>query len=282
MKHIAYHGIGLALLLGVLGLPASAQDQSQQSDSSLGAYARQIRKDSDTKKPTRTFDNDNLPKDDKLSVVGPAPESGPESSTASPEGAPAAGESKPATEAKGEGEAAKSGEEKNETKAENKSAEKSAEKSDDKTKTEAAAESTTETKAEAKPEAPPLAPGQVASAAAQNAAAPAAPSTPEEEQAAKEKMNKQWGEKLDSQKDSINLLNRELDVLEREYKLRAAAMYGDAGNRFRNQADWDKQDAQYKQQIADKQKAIDDAKQKLDDMQEDARKAGVPSSASEQ
>ena len=42
-------------------------------------------------------------------------------------------------------------------------------------------------------------------------------------------------------------------------------------------ADWDKQDAQYKQQIADKQKALDDAKQKLDDMQEDARKAGVPS-----
>ncbi len=58
-------------------------------------------------------------------------------------------------------------------------------------------------------------------------------------------------------------------------------MYGDAGTRFRNSADWDKQDTQYKQQIADKQKAVEDAKQKLDDMQEDARKAGVPPSVRE-
>ena len=49
-------------------------------------------------------------------------------------------------------------------------------------------------------------------------------------------------------------------------------MYADAGNRLRNATDWDKQDAQYKQQIADKQKALDDAKQRLDDLQEEARK----------
>ena len=58
-------------------------------------------------------------------------------------------------------------------------------------------------------------------------------------------------------------------------------MYADAGNRLRNSAEWDKQDAQYKQQIADKQKALEDAKQKLEDMQEDARKAGVPASVRE-
>src|SRR5260370_422652 len=61
----------------------------------------------------------------------------------------------------------------------------------------------------------------------------------------------------------------------------AAAMYGDVGNRLRNSADWDKQDAQYKQQIADKQKALDDAKQKLEDLREEGRTAGVPSSVSE-
>ena len=77
------------------------------------------------------------------------------------------------------------------------------------------------------------------------------------------------------------MLARELDVLQREYQIRAAAMYADAGNRMRNDADWDKQDAQYKQQIADKQKALDEAKQKLDDVQEDARKAGAPASAIE-
>jgi hypothetical protein len=70
-------------------------------------------------------------------------------------------------------------------------------------------------------------------------------------------------------------------VLQREYQLRAAAIYADAGNRMRNSADWDKQDAQYKQQIADKQKALDEAKQKLDDLDEEARKAGAPSSVRE-
>ena len=58
-------------------------------------------------------------------------------------------------------------------------------------------------------------------------------------------------------------------------------MYADVGNRLRNSAEWDKQDAQYKQQIADKQKALDDAKQKLEDLREAARKAGVPSSVRE-
>jgi len=50
---------------------------------------------------------------------------------------------------------------------------------------------------------------------------------------------------------------------------------------LRNSSEWDKQDQQYKQQIADKQKALDDAKQKLEEMQEQARRAGVPSSMRE-
>ena len=78
------------------------------------------------------------------------------------------------------------------------------------------------------------------------------------------------------------MVSRELDVLQREYQLRAAAMYADAGNRLRNQGDWDKQDVQYKQQIADKQKSVDDAKQKLDDLREEARKSGAPTSVQEQ
>ncbi len=102
------------------------------------------------------------------------------------------------------------------------------------------------------------------------------------EQAAKEAAWKQWGDRLTQQQSQIDLNTRELDVLQREYQIRAAAMYADVGNRLRNSTDWDKQDAQYKQQIADKQKALDDAKQKLDDMQEEARKAGVPASVREQ
>ena len=83
------------------------------------------------------------------------------------------------------------------------------------------------------------------------------------------------------QKSKVDLLNRELDVEQREYQLRAAAMYADAGNRLRNSGNWDKEDADYKQKIAEKKKAADAAKQQLDDMQEDARKAGVPSSVRE-
>lgn len=93
--------------------------------------------------------------------------------------------------------------------------------------------------------------------------------------------DQEWKKKITDQKDQIDLLSRELDVMDREYRMRAAAFYADAGNRLRNQADWDKQDAQYKQQIADKQKALDDAKQKLEDTQERARKAGVPSAQRE-
>jgi len=198
MKHMAYRGIGIALLLGMLGVTAGAQNQSSSnskstSTDSLGDYARQIRKTPAPSKP-KVFDNDNLPTDDKLSVVGTVRDSS----------APANSDEKSAT----------------------------------------------------------------------------APSSPKDDQAAK-LAAKQWEDRLAAQKDQIDLLNRELDVLQREYQLRAAAMYADAGNRLRNSADWDKQDAQYKQQIADKQKALDDAKQKLDDMQEDARKAGVQSSATE-
>jgi hypothetical protein len=231
MKRIACSGIGLVLFLGLTGLPAGAQNQAPTSSQtpapspsspgpSLGDYARQVRKDpgTTTSKP-KVFDNDNLPRDDKLSVVGRTPASASDSSAAQSEtAAPAANDAKGASEAK--------------------------------------------TESQVKPPS--------------NNAAPA----PDDE-AAKAAASKQWADKLATQKDQIDLLGRELDVLQREYQIRAAAMYADAGNRMRNSADWDKQDTQYKQQIADKQKALDDAKQKLEDTQEEARKAGVPSAVRE-
>ncbi|MBZ5721618.1 MAG: hypothetical protein LAO03_14665 [Acidobacteriia bacterium] len=93
----------------------------------------------------------------------------------------------------------------------------------------------------------------------------------------KQQMYKDWQKKISTQKDQVDLLARELDVVQREYRLRAAAFYADAGNRLRSSGSWDQEDAQYKQQIADKQKALDKAKEALDDLQEQARKAGVPS-----
>ena len=254
MKRIACSGIGLVLSVGLLGLSAFAQDQSQSGESSLGDYARQVRKAPATKQ--KVFDNDNLPKDTKISIIGQPPaegaptESSGEAKPADSTAAPAAGENKtaPAGEAKAPAD----------------------------TKAPADSKSATEEKAPLKSEAKP---------ADDKAPLKSTAKTPQEEEAEKEAAKqaaiKQWEDKLTAQKEQIDLLARELNVLQREYQIRAAAMYADAGNRMRNSADWDKQDAQYKQEIADKQKAFDDAKQKLDDMQEEARKAGVPTSARE-
>jgi hypothetical protein len=201
MNRITYIGLGFAFVLStvLLAPPAGAQTTSQaqvpvQGQSSLGDYARKVRKDpGDAKAKPKVFDNDNLPTNDKLSIVGPAP-----AANATP---------KPA-----EGKDA--------------------------------------------------------------AAKPAA--SADEEQAKKQAAWKAWQDRLSAQKDSIDLASRELDVLQREYQLRAAAMYADVGNRMRNATQWDKEEADYKQKTADKQKAVEDAKQKLEDMKEEARKAGVP------
>jgi len=220
MKHIAYVGFGFVLFASSVVVPASAQQspasstQSQnQPQPSLADYARQMKKDSpQPKSKPKVFDNDNLPTNDKLSVVGAQP----------PVAADQSSEAKPA----------------------------------DSTRNVPAAtdkKSATETKAAAT----------------------------EDDQAKRQAALKEWQQKLTAQKDQIDLADRELDVLKREYQIRAASFYADAGDRLRNSAAWDKQDTQYKQQIADKQKALDDAKQKLEAMQEEARKAGIPAAMRE-
>ncbi len=193
MKRIILIGFVFALLTALVSSALAQAAAPAQDQSSLGDYAKKIRKDPGTAKARpKVFDNDNLPTEDKLSVVG-------QQSAANTAGAAP---------------------------------------TDDK-----------------------------------NAASAA-----DDDQAKKQAAWKAWQTKLTAQKDQIDLATRELDVLQREYQLRAAAMYADAGNRMRNEAQWDKQDADYKQKIADKQKAVEDAKQKLGDMQEEARKDGVPSS----
>jgi hypothetical protein len=196
MKRITYIGLGFAFALSsvLLASPAGAQTTSQApSQSSLGDYARKVRKDPAAKAKPKVFDNDNLPTDDKISIVGP----------------------------------------------------------------------------------PPAADATEKPAASKDAAAKPAASA-DDEQAKKQAAWRAWQDKLTAQKDSIDLASRELDVLQREYQLRAAAMYADVGNRMRNATQWDKEEAEYKQKMADKQKAVEDAKQKLEDMKEEARKAGVP------
>jgi len=220
MKRIAWLA-GISLFLAALTSVGFAQDAS------LGDLARQARKQKGQKAPAvKKYDNDNLPMNDKLSVVGQAPEE-----TADANAPATSGEPAPAGD------------------------------SADKTGTAAAG------------------PGE-------NAPAPKS-TNPEEkkpavdEQAQKQQMFKEWQNKIHEQQNQVDMLNREVDIANREYRLRAAAFYADAGNRLRNAVAWDKEDAQYKDQITEKQKKLDEAKKQLEDLQEQARRAGVPSSMRE-
>ena len=180
---------------------------------SLGDYARAARKAK--LQPASTshhYDNDNLPKNDHLSVVGPE-------SSGNADNPPA-----PTTAS---------------------------------AQTDAAKTTTKDPNAEAAD------------------GAKATTKDPKAEAADRQKAAEALQKKIDEQKQKVDALNHELDLAQREYRLRVAAMYSDAGNRLRNQGAWDKEDARCQQEMADKQKAIEAAKQQLDAALEEAQKAGL-------
>ncbi|MGB9197311.1 MAG: hypothetical protein WCB53_10365 [Terriglobales bacterium] len=183
--------IAVGTILAALVLPGGAafgQGSSQGSQQSLGDAARVARQKKAQMEPaTRQYDNDNLPTNETLSVVGPEPAT--------------------ATDQK---------------------------------------------------------------AAEQQSAAASAAAAEKSQQNAQEMQSK-----LDAQKAKIDQLSHELDLDQREYRMRAAVFYSDAGNRLREATQWDKDDARYKAEIETKQKALDDAKAQMVTLQEDARKAGV-------
>jgi hypothetical protein len=92
---------------------------------------------------------------------------------------------------------------------------------------------------------------------------------------ARQQATNEMQKKLDEQKSKIDQLAHELDLDQREYRLRAVAYYGDAGTRLRDKDTWDKDETNYKTEIESKQKALDDAKAQLGEFQEEARKAGM-------
>jgi hypothetical protein len=208
MKIVQCSSMAFLIFLGILVGLATAAPQSQ----SLGDYARAVRKD---KKPStpKQYDNDNLPVNEKLSVVG---------NTSGDSSAPS-----------GDAKAIKDGDQPGND-------------SDGKT-------------------------------ADQKKLDPKADETPEQREA----RYNGWKENISKEKGEMDQASKELDLLQREYRLRAAAFYGDAGVRLRNSAEWDKENTQYQQQIAEKQKDVEAAKQKIEDLEEQARKAGVPSAVRE-
>ena len=91
----------------------------------------------------------------------------------------------------------------------------------------------------------------------------------------KEKLAASFKAKADEQKKNIAQLERELDVAQREYRVKVAIYYADVGNNLRDSKKWAEEDRKQRAELDDKQKAIAAAKQKLADIQEAARKEGV-------
>ena len=81
--------------------------------------------------------------------------------------------------------------------------------------------------------------------------------------------------KVNAQKAEIATLSRELDIADRENRLRVANYYADAGNSLRDPRKFQDEQRAKEAEIADKKKAIEDAKSKLADLIEQGRKTGL-------
>jgi hypothetical protein len=82
--------------------------------------------------------------------------------------------------------------------------------------------------------------------------------------------------KIAAQKQEITQLQREIDVAQREGKLKAAQFYGDAGARLRDEKNYMEAERKAKADLDAKQQALAQAQQKLAQLEEEARRAGVP------
>ena len=100
---------------------------------------------------------------------------------------------------------------------------------------------------------------------------------PADETKTRQKTWEDWRDKIQKQKASVEQMRKENEEIDRQYKLTSGNYYNSAQQRLYDGAAMAKEDAAYKQQLEQKKKAIDDAKQKIDDLQEEARRAGVPS-----
>ncbi len=103
----------------------------------------------------------------------------------------------------------------------------------------------------------------------------------EKEEAAKAAAEAQANDfkaKVSDKQEEVKSLEKELDLMQRENKLRQASYYGDAGNQLRDQKKWADEQRQYQTDLEAKQKALAEAKEKLDDSREQARKNGIPES----
>ena len=91
----------------------------------------------------------------------------------------------------------------------------------------------------------------------------------------KQTLEATWKAKFSDQKSKIDLLQREIDVMEREQRLRTTMYYTDAGNKLRDSKQFTQQQQKLNDDLDKKKKELDEAKTELEKMKEDARKLGL-------
>lgn len=91
----------------------------------------------------------------------------------------------------------------------------------------------------------------------------------------KVKQMQEWKARIAAQDSKVKDLDREINLMEREHKLRVAVFYADAGARIRDERAWADAERKYQADMGAKQKALGAERTKLDDLREAARKSGV-------
>jgi|KBSSwiStaDraftv2_1062776.scaffolds.fasta_scaffold504949_2 hypothetical protein len=99
----------------------------------------------------------------------------------------------------------------------------------------------------------------------------------EEKNSAEDKVKQMqdWKARIATQDAKVKDLDREINLMQREYKLRTAVFYADAGARIRDERAWADSERKYQADLSAKQKVLGAERTKLDDLREAARKAGV-------
>ena len=92
-----------------------------------------------------------------------------------------------------------------------------------------------------------------------------------------EKLESGWSARLAAQRAKVSLLQREVDVNEREMRMRQAVYYSDAGARLRDPGAFDQANLKDHDEIQAKRDALSKANAELNALKEQARRAGVSS-----
>ena len=84
--------------------------------------------------------------------------------------------------------------------------------------------------------------------------------------------------KIADLKKSVSDQQKEINIMEREHQIKTAEYYADAGTQLRTSGQWFIDEKSYQDDLANKKKALSDAQASLDQLNEQARKAGIPTS----